>query len=70
VCRTLGIDGDRHWLRFDAVNGFARPAFDLRPVPGTEGRYDYGLLPRDLFETLRRAILGRQQPRRTIFPRD
>jgi hypothetical protein len=66
VSRTLGLDGGRHWLRFDELNGFAWPGFDLRPVPGTDGRFEYGMLPRDLFETVRRAILDRQQARRGI----
>lgn len=71
LCRTLGLEGGRHWLRFDELNGFAWPGFDLRPVPGREGQYEYGMLPRDLFETVRRAILQRQEARRgTILPRD
>lgn len=63
VCRGLGLDGDRHWLRLDELNRFAWPGFDLRAVPGRPGRYEYGMLPHDLFERLRRGILERQKAR-------
>lgn len=61
AARSLGLDGERHWIRTDELNSFAWPGYDLRPLPGQPGRYDYGLLPRDLFERLREAILERQQ---------
>lgn len=48
VCRSLGLDGERHWLRLDELNRFAWPGYDLRPIPGHAGRYDYGMLPRPL----------------------
>lgn len=54
VCRKLGLDTGRHWLRFDELNRFEWPGFDLRPRPN--GRYDYGVLPPGLFEQLRRGI--------------
>lgn len=66
ICRRLGLDGDRHWLRLDELNRFSWPGFDLRPVPGRHARYDYGILPRDLFEQLRRGILERQQRRKRM----
>jgi hypothetical protein len=61
VCRALGLDEGRHWLRCDELNSFAWPGFDLRPVPGGGGRWDYGMLPRELFEAVRRRILDRQK---------
>jgi hypothetical protein len=57
--RELGLDDDRQWLRFDELNYFDWPAFDLSPVPGTDARYDYGMLPRRFFERVRVAILNR-----------
>jgi len=63
ICRSLGLDGGRHWLRLDELNRFAWPGFDLRPLPGQPGRYDYGMLPRGLFEQLRDGILARQRAR-------
>jgi len=59
ICRSLGLDDARHWLRFDELNSFLWPGYDLRPRPG--GRYDYGMLPRALFEALRQGILEAQR---------
>ena len=63
ICRSLGLDGHRHWLRLDELNRFAWPGFDLRVIPGRPGQYAYGMLPRSLFEDLRKAILERQKAR-------
>ncbi|MEC5291915.1 hypothetical protein VSX64_24405 [Aurantimonas sp. C2-6-R+9] len=69
VCRTLGLDAGRHWLRLDELNRFLWPGYDLRLGP--RGRYDYGMLPPRLFEDLRQGILTRQRGRRTaIMSRD
>ena len=61
IARKLGLDGGFHWLRLDELNRFAWPGYDLRPVPGKPGSYDYGMLPSHLFEQLRQAILQRQR---------
>jgi len=60
VARALGLDGERHWLRLDELNRFSWPGYDLRPIPGTIAKYDYGMLPRPLFEALKQGILRRQ----------
>jgi hypothetical protein len=71
ICRQLGLDGARHWLRSDELNSFAWPGYDLRPIPGQSGRYDYGMLPQGLFQQLREGILARQKARvGRIIPRD
>jgi hypothetical protein len=61
TCKGLGLDSGRHWLRFDELNRFAWPGHDLRPIPGQPGKYDYGMLPRGLFQKLRDGILARQK---------
>ena len=61
ICRSLGLDGQRHWLRLDELNRFAWPGYDLRTIPGRPGEYAYGMLPQPLFEQLRTAILDRQK---------
>ena len=61
ICRLLGLDGQRHWLRLDELNRFAWPGYDLRTIPGRPGEYAYGMLPQPLFEQLRTAILDRQK---------
>lgn len=59
VAKALGLDGARHWLRLDELNRFSWPGYDLRPIPGATGQYSYGMLPRKLFEALKRGILER-----------
>lgn len=61
ICRSLGLDGQGHWLRLDELNAFAWPGYDLRAIPGKPGEYAYGMLPKPLFEDLRTAILARQK---------
>ncbi len=63
TCKSLGLDSGRHWLRLDELNRLAWPGYDLRPIPGEPSRYDYGMLPRTLFEKLRDEILARQKAR-------
>jgi len=63
VCRSLGLDPGRHWLRLDELNRFTWPGYDLRPIPGRPGEYAYGMLPAPIFEQLRRGLLARQTAR-------
>ncbi len=53
----LGLDDERSWVRLDEVNQFAWPGFDLRPVPGSKTRYDYGFLPPRFFEKIKVGLL-------------
>lgn len=64
VCRTLGLDSQRQWLRLDQLNSFVWPGFDLRPIPDQPASYSYGMLPRDLFERLRDGILKLHRARK------
>ena len=61
VATRLGPDAGQHWIRIDELNVFGWPGYDLRPIPGSAGRYDYGMLPKDLFERVKAAILERQR---------
>ena len=71
ICRSLGLDGQGHWLRLDELNAFAWPGYDLRAIPGKPGEYAYGMLPKPLFEDLRTAILDRQKTKsQRILRRD
>ena len=62
VCKSLGLDGARHWIRFDELNRFTWPGYDLRPKP--DGTFHYGMLPRGLFEELRNGIVKAHKARR------
>ena len=63
VCRSLGLDDGKHWLRLDELNRFLWPGYDLRPRTDVPGRFDYGMLPQELFEKLRHGILELQKQR-------
>ncbi|MDB5555813.1 MAG: hypothetical protein JWL86_5797 [Rhizobium sp.] len=70
VKRHLGLDGERSWVMLDEGNRFVWPGFDLRLVPRSNGRYDYGYLPPNLFaaivtrfETVWAAQQGQAVPR-------
>jgi hypothetical protein len=69
VCRRLGLDNDRQWLRVDELNRFSWPGYDLRPIPG-RGGIEYGLLPRGLFLQLKKRIIERQHARQARRPID
>ena len=69
ICKVLGLDAGRHWLRLDEMNRFLWPGYDLRPR--SDGRYEYGMLPPGLFEELRRGIVELQRIRKArVVPRD
>jgi hypothetical protein len=53
----LALDGERSWVVLDDFNEFTWPGFDLCPVPGMPGRYDYGLLPPALFARIAFTVL-------------
>jgi hypothetical protein len=63
VREHLGLRADRSWVVLYEFNRFAWPGFDLRPVPGRSGRFDYGLLPPRFFAELiaRIQALARQR---------
>jgi len=64
IALNLGLDDDLHWLRFDQLNSFEWPGFDLRTVPGSKGRYVYGELPKPLFDLLRNNIVKQAKSRK------
>jgi hypothetical protein len=71
VRRMLGLDDTRQFFRLDELNRFVWPGFDLRPIPGRDGEVAYGMLPKALFERLRRGILDRQAAKQIrIMPRE
>ncbi|QND56947.1 MULTISPECIES: hypothetical protein [Mesorhizobium] len=62
VCRALGLDEGRHWIRLDELNRFLWPGYDIRPR--SNGSYAYGMLPPALFDQLRHGILQLQRARK------
>lgn len=58
TCKVLGLDGHKQWLRFDELNTFDWPGFDLRAIPASNS-YAYGMLPKAEFDKLKASILKR-----------
>jgi len=61
---SLGLDAEPSWICLDELNVFAWPGYDFRSIPET-GRYEYGVLPEDLFYRVRDGILALQRAGRT-----
>ena len=71
ICKSLGFDDGRHWLRLEELNRFMWPGYDLRPRPDDPNRWDYGMLPKDLFEKMRVRIVELDRERKNrIMKRD
>ena len=64
VIHSLGLDGERHWLRIDELNRFSWPGFDIRPLPHRPDTCEYGMLPEPLYQQLKASIIARQKSRR------
>ena len=64
AAKALGLDGERHWIRLDELNRFTWPGYDLRPIPGTDRSFEYGMLPRALYEQMRTRIVELAHSRR------
>ena len=61
VKHYLGLDGERSWIILDDFNEFLWPGYDLRPISGKTGKYDYGFLPPDLFAQVTNKIIELRQ---------
>lgn len=48
----LGLDGSPSWVIVSEGNRFLWPGYDLKPIRGSKGRFDYGFLPPRLFSTI------------------
>ena len=59
--KHLGLDGERSWIILDDFNQFQWPGFDLRPIPKTLDKYDYGFLPPALYQQLTQKIIALHQ---------
>lgn len=62
VKKRIGLDGERSWIVVSEMNCFTWPGVDLRPRSRQElDRFDYGFLPVDLFDRMKRAIISRRK---------
>jgi hypothetical protein len=71
VKRHLGLDDARSWVILNEYNEFTWPGYDLRPIPRSANRIDYGFLPPRLFAELRsKAVALWRSGHRKPTPRD
>lgn len=72
VREHLGFPGgQRCWIVLSEANVDVLPSPDLRPLPGSPGRFAYGLLPLRMVTELRAAVLEAIRRRRLgLVPRD
>jgi hypothetical protein len=52
VKQHLGLDDQRSWIVLNEGNRFLWPGYDLKPIRGAKGKFDYGFLPPALFNAL------------------
>lgn len=62
--RHLGLDDTPSWIVISERNRFTWPGPDLRPIPGSSDRFDYGVLPPTFFRKLQEAIFERIRARK------
>lgn len=57
VKQHLGLDDQPSWVVLNEGNRFIWPGYDLKPVRGAKGKFDYGFLPPALFDLLLRRFV-------------
>lgn len=57
IAKRLGFDDGDHWIRYDELNHFRWPGYDLEHIPGRNEEYSYGRLPDKFFIAVRDAIV-------------
>lgn len=56
IARQIGLDDAVNYVRLE-VNRFEWPGEHLRPLPQDPGKVDYGMVPKEFFETLRKRFV-------------
>jgi hypothetical protein len=57
--QRLGLDAEQSWIMLTEANRFLWPGPDLRPsLPGDLASVAYGLLPKGLYEQVRRGLIA------------
>jgi hypothetical protein len=63
--RRLGLDEARSWVVLSKANRFVWPGPDLRPATRSDpASIAFGVLPYNLFETIRKKLLAAIRARR------
>ena len=68
---TLKLDTEKSWVIVDEVNDFEWPGYDLRPIPGSKKKWEYGQLPGKFYDLIINRFMTLGQSRRlTVIIRD
>lgn len=71
VKQHLGLDDERSWVVLNEGNRFLWPGYDLKPISGSKGKFDYGFLPPRLFDMIiKRFVTLWSEGRGKAVPRD
>jgi len=55
IARQIGLDDGVNYVKLE-VNRFQWPGDHLRPLPNDPGRVDYGMIPKEFFDALRKRL--------------
>jgi len=58
ICAEIGLDQDDNWVRVSELNVFDWPGDHLRTLPNNPLRFDYGMIPKEFFETIRDRLVA------------
>lgn len=53
----LNLDDDRSWVVVSEINEFWWPGYDLRPIPGSGGRWEYGQMPPGMITQITQRVM-------------
>lgn len=70
VKQHLGLDQEKSWIILNEVNRFMWPGYDLRSIKRHKGQYDYGFIPRRLYDQITQRIVDIAQHGQHIISRD
>ena len=66
----LRLDTERSWIILNDFNEFIWPGYDLRPIAGQSGCYEYGFLPPVFLKQIINKILDLRSQSKSITSRD
>jgi len=56
ICKHMGLDEEVNYIRLSEINLFEWPSSRIRPLPNDNTRCDYGMIPKDFFDEMRKHL--------------
>jgi hypothetical protein len=53
----LNLDDQRSWVVINEINEFWWPGYDIRPIPGGGGRWEYGQMPPRMITEITQRVM-------------